>query len=227
MTTFDLQKINMRKIIFYLTLTLLISACGNKSFVAEKWENGKDKIVLRIDKGTKEKPEVFYMKAYYPNGNLFKEGLIKDSLEDGVWKSYYASGELKSKGSYSLGKKVGEYNIYYRDGKVEQNGTYEADSIVTAFLYDHYGKMMETDSTALWLDTTNTKPSWTDIQYALMHMECNMIFFDNYDRGTQACTCFLDVLQKKLTYNQYEMMTDRQISQLMIYIRPEYKDCLD
>jgi hypothetical protein len=54
-----------------------------------------------------------------------------------------------------------------------------------------------------------------------------MIFFDNYDRGTQACTCFLDVLQKKLTYNQYEMMTDRQISQLMIYIRPEYKDCLD
>jgi hypothetical protein len=208
-------------------LLISLTACGGKVFVAEKWENGKDKIVLRIDKGTQEKPEVFYMKAYYPNGNLFKEGLIKDSLEDGLWKSYYASGELKSKGYYNLGKKMGEYSIYYRNGKVEQNGSYESDSIVKAFLYDNYGKMMETDSTTLWLDSTRAQPKWSDVQYALMHMECNMIFFDNYDRGTQACTCFLDILQKELTYEKYQLMTDRQISQLMLYLRPEYKACLD
>jgi hypothetical protein len=216
----------MKKTILPL-LILLLSSCGAKSYVAEKWENGKDKIVLRIDKGTKEKPEVFYMKAYYPNGAIFKEGLIRDSLEDGVWKSYYASGEVKSKGSYTMGKKVGEYTIYYRDGKVEQNGSYDGDSIVQAFLYDNYGKMMEIDSTEMWLDTTGSKPKWTDVQYALMHMECNMIFFDNYDRGTKACTCFLDIIQKKLTYQKYQNMTDRQVSQLMLFVRPEYKECLD
>ena len=217
----------MKKINILFLLLLLASSCGGHVFVAEKWENGKDKIVLRIDKGTKEKPEVFYMKAYYPNGNLYKEGLIKDSLEDGVWKSYYASGELKSEGSYTLGKKVGDYTIYYRDGKVEQSGAYEGDSIVKASLYDHSGRMMEIDSTTLWIDSTNTKPKWTDIQYALMHMECNMIFFDNYERGTKVCTCFIDLIQQKLTYEKYQLLTERQISQLMLYLRPDYKDCID
>lgn len=217
----------MKKIFLTFLVVFTITSCGNKAYVVEKWENGKDKIVLRIDKGSKEKPEIYYMKAYYPNGNLFKEGLIKDTLEDGVWKSYYASGELKSKGSYSIGKKVGDYTIYYRDGKTEQNGTYEGDSIIKAYLYDHYGKMMEVDSTTLWLDSTNSKTKWTDIQYAIMHMECNMIFFDNYDRGTKACTCFLDIIQKKLIYDKYELMTDRQISQLMLFLRPEYNECMD
>ncbi len=213
----------MRKIFIPLLLLLTIS-CGGKMIVAEKWENGKDKIVLRIDKGTKEKPEVYYMKSYYPNGNLYKEGLVKDTLEDGLWKTYYASGEIKSKGSYSLGKKVGDYAIYYRDGKTEQSGIYEGDSLVEAYLYDNHGKMMEVDSTTLWL--SSGKPKWSDIQYALMHMECNMIFFDNYERGTKVCTCFLDVIQQKLTYEKYELMTDRQISQLMLFVGPEYQACI-
>jgi hypothetical protein len=207
-------------------IILLLSSCGGTVHVAEKWENGKDKIVLRIEKGTKEKPEIYYMKAYYPNGNLYKEGLIRDTLEDGIWKTYYATGEIKSKGFYAMGKKAGEYNIYYRSGKVEQTGTYETDSMVQAFLYDAHGKMMETDSTTLWLDTTNSQPNWKNVEYANMHMECNMIFFDNYDRGTQVCSCFLDVIQKKLTYPVYKNMTDRQISMLMKFIMPEYDACI-
>jgi len=218
----------MKKILLGVIAVILLSACGGKTYVLEKWENGKDKIVIRVDKGTKEKPEVFYIMTYYPNGKLFKEGLSKDSLEEGEWKSYYTTGELRWKGNFSQGKKAGEFNIYYRDGKVEQNGTYQADSMVTASLYDTRGKMMEVDSTALWLDTLNTKPKWTDIQYALMHMECNMLFLDNnFDRGTKACSCFLDVIQKKLTYEMYANMTERQVSLLMLHIRPEYKACLN
>jgi hypothetical protein len=216
----------MKKTMLTVIIALLLFSCGNNIFVAERWENGKPKIVLRIDKGTKENPEKYYMKSYYPNGNMFKEGLIVDSVEDGIWKSYYATGEIKSEGSYTMGKKVGDYTIYYRNGKVEQTGSYEADSITRAFLYDNTGRMMEIDSTDLWLDTTNSKPKWKDLEYAIMHMECNMIFFDNYDRGTQVCTCFLDMIQKKLTYERYEGMTDRQISLLMKYLMPEYAECI-
>ena len=215
----------MKKILISFIVLFISFSCGNNVFIAEKWENGKPKIVLRVDKGTKEKPEVYYMRAYYPNGNLFKEGLIKDTVEDGLWKTYYASGELKSKGSYVFGKKTGEYEIYYRNGITEQNGTYEGDSIIKAYLYDYNGKMMQTDSTTMWLGSGN--PKWTDVQYALMHMECNMIFFDNYDRGTKVCSCFMDLIQQKLTYEKYQLMTDRQISQLMKYLMPEYKSCID
>lgn len=216
----------MNKSIIYFIVIFLLISCGNKSYVAEKWENGKDKIVLRIDKGTKEKPEVYYMKAYYPNGHLFKEGLVKDSVEDGEWKTYYATGELKSKGFYSLGKRVGEYNIYYRDGKVEQTGKYEADSIIEASIFDINGKLMTVDSTDKWLDTTQSKPRWEDVDYATMHMECNMLFFDNYDRGTQVCTCFLDVIQEQLTIEKYQSLTERQVTFLMKYLMPEYTECI-
>jgi hypothetical protein len=209
------------------TIILILASCGGTIHVAEKWENGKDKIVLRIEKGTKEKPEVYYMKAYYPNGNIYKEGLIKDTVEDGLWKTYYATGEIKSKGSFSMGNKIGEYNIYYRDGKVEQTGMYEADSLIEAFLYDVSGKMMEIDSTVLWMDTTNQQPNWKDLEYANMHMECNMIFFDNYDKGTRMCSCFLDMIQKKLSYTRYKNFTERQISLLMKYTMEEYDACLD
>lgn len=217
----------MKNIILPFILLFLLSSCGGTIHVAEKWENGKDKIVLNIKKGTKEKPVEYYMKAYYPNGNIYKEGLIKDTLEDGEWKTYYATGEIKSKGSYTLGKKVGKYNIYYRNGKVEQTGTYEADSLLEAYLYDVSGKMMEIDSTVLWLDTNNAQPVWKDLDYAIMHMECNMIFFDNYDRGTQMCSCFLDLIQKKLAYTKYNNLTDRQISMIMKYTMEEYNDCLN
>lgn len=216
----------MKKLIQTILILLLFAACGNNSYVAEKWDNGKDKIVLRIDKGSKDKPEVYYMKVFYPNGNLCKEGLVKDSVEDGEWISYYATGEIKSKGSYSMGNKVGEYNIYYRDGKTEQTGKYEGDSIIEASIYDSYGKLITIDSTELWLDTSKTKPKWDDVNYATMHMECNMLFFDNYDRGTQVCSCFLDIVQHQLTIEKYQSMTERQITFLMKYLMPEYAECI-
>src|SRR5690349_19426171 len=205
----------IRKLAFIICLTSLLS-CGGKTIVLESWENGKPKITIHIKKGTKEKPEVYYMKTYYPNGNIFREGMVVDSLEDGEWKSYYITGEKKFKGRYILGKKDVDDTIYYRNGDMEQNGTDTADSITKASLYNEKGEMMEIDPTTTAIDPNRAPGSkWTNVEYANMHMECNMIFFDNFDNGSKLCSCFLDVAQQKVDYKKYQNMTDRQVSMLM------------
>ena len=44
---------------------------------------------------------------YYPNGQLYIKGELKDGVVDGEYEEYYEHGGLKSRGTFKNGEKVG------------------------------------------------------------------------------------------------------------------------
>lgn len=215
----------MKNIILHLVLTIALVSCGGKKYTLESYDNGKAKIVIEVLKGTKEKPEHYIFRAYYPTGQLYKEGEITDTVENGIWRTYYINGQVKSEGSYLDGKKNGIFNIYFRNGKIEQNGEYVDDSITKASIYTVQGGLLTEDTIENILSLNDT--IWADQEMANMHMECNMLFLDDFDRGSQVCLCFLEHMQTRISYSQYANLSERQISFLMKFVMPNYYKCIN
>lgn len=48
----------------------------------------------------------YFHRIYYRNGQLQAEGMVRDSLKDGLWKTYYSDGELDGELLFSKGEFV-------------------------------------------------------------------------------------------------------------------------
>ncbi|SMD37884.1 Antitoxin component YwqK of the YwqJK toxin-antitoxin module [Reichenbachiella faecimaris] len=65
------------------------------------------------------------VKEYYPNGNLFYLGFIKDNLEEGTWTYWYENGQKEEKGDYKQGKKEGLWKYWFEGGGLRKKASYE------------------------------------------------------------------------------------------------------
>jgi antitoxin component YwqK of YwqJK toxin-antitoxin module len=55
-------------------------------------------------------------KEYYPNGQVFVEGLYRRGRQDGEWMFYFDNGKLNRKAKYDNGKPDGPREIFRADG---------------------------------------------------------------------------------------------------------------
>ena len=113
----------------YIIILFLISifqiSCNTTDYkirkVKETFENGN----LRIVKFYKSDGDTIscFLKEYYENGQLKREGLIKDSIVHGYWKYYYENGNLMQTGEYIIDDSINNGNWTYsykqplKDGK--------------------------------------------------------------------------------------------------------------
>ena len=61
---------------------------------------------------------------HYPNGQLWKEGTLKDGKKHGPYVRYYPNGQLWLKGAFKDGKKHGPYVAYDYNGQLKSEGTW-------------------------------------------------------------------------------------------------------
>jgi antitoxin component YwqK of YwqJK toxin-antitoxin module len=67
-----------------------------------------------------------FVRLYYYNGNLEREGLMVNYVEEGEWKLYTDSGQLLNRINYSKGKLKGKFYEYFKSGKLKETGDYVA-----------------------------------------------------------------------------------------------------
>jgi hypothetical protein len=96
-------------IFFCVVLLSTFVACKQKSDiityeVVQAYYNTGE-VFRTIEKVNKHE---IYARAYWRNGNLQVEGMLRDSLKDGVWKTYYSDGILEGEYIFSNNKMVEE-----------------------------------------------------------------------------------------------------------------------
>jgi len=92
------------KFLFSLVLLFVFVACNQKKeekIQTRYYETGE----LHITKEIISEHE-HYNRVYYKNGQLQAEGMVRDSLQDGLWKTYYSDGVLKGELIFSKGQFV-------------------------------------------------------------------------------------------------------------------------
>jgi len=68
----------------------------------------------------------YYVRTYYPNGSIRKQGLRTRSLrQQGIWEYYYVNGKLKAIGEYIDGKWSGRWRWFNMAASLEFEGLYE------------------------------------------------------------------------------------------------------
>ena len=102
---------NRISVVLYFALFSLFIACNQKDktehIVADRYETGE---VYRTYK--KINDHEYEVHLYYRNGQIFKEGIVRDSLFEGPWKEYYNDGVLRGELILSKGRVVDE-NLKY------------------------------------------------------------------------------------------------------------------
>ena len=63
-------------------------------------------------------------KTYFLNGQLEKEGLMKNNKNVGEWKYYFENGQLETIGSYYENIPYGQWKSYYINGNIKSIGSY-------------------------------------------------------------------------------------------------------
>lgn len=91
--------------------------------VVESFANGTPRLVREIEEMDGKQFHV-YEKEYYEDGNLAKEGPVKDGQKDGEWKTYYRSGKIWNEGFYRDGKRSDTTIAYYENGNVRYVGVF-------------------------------------------------------------------------------------------------------
>jgi antitoxin component YwqK of YwqJK toxin-antitoxin module len=126
----------MKKIVLFLIVLFVVSACNSgdgkikkvklekDETILESFANGSPRIV-RVMKEKDGKNDFEYEKEYYEDGNLLKEGPIVDNSKNGTWKSYYRDGTLWSETNFVKGQIDGLSKSYYPNGKLKYEGSYQ------------------------------------------------------------------------------------------------------
>lgn len=123
----------MKNILLVVVVVFFISACqsgdGKKvrvkseEEVLESYANGTPRIVRTFDEADGKRQYTFE-KEYFEDGNLNKEGAIKDGHRHGEWKGYYRDGNLKNTGYFKNGKRNDTTIAYYENGNVKYVGIF-------------------------------------------------------------------------------------------------------
>jgi len=147
----------MKKYIVFVWAVLLLAACNStpekhkvgvltledNQEVVTKYINGNPNIVRTFEEKDGARTYV-YQKEYYEDGNLLKEGALKDGKRNGVWKSYYKDGKLWSEGEFVNGKMEGKTTSYHPNGQVRYSGEFKNGVKFGEWrFYDEDGKLLE------------------------------------------------------------------------------------
>jgi antitoxin component YwqK of YwqJK toxin-antitoxin module len=152
----------MQKIIFILSLTLVIFSCKNtpekespenenKTHVADSISKQQQKVVT--DSLKKKNPLLIlppdsnYTGEYldkYGNGIIKFKGDFRFGKRHGQWMSFYPSGLAWSEMHYNKGLREGPNLTYFENGKLRYSGFYKNDARDSVWLYyDTLGKVAE------------------------------------------------------------------------------------
>jgi Uncharacterized protein conserved in bacteria len=206
---------------------IFVTACNNTTEkIIQKWPNGQKKVTYTIFVGdTSNLLDVSY-KAYYPNGQIFKTGQIKNGLEVGQWAYYYQSGRLKSNGQFIEGRMDGDFETYYESGEVEQKGKYSRGQLLNLLLFNRDGttKKNEEDLTMYLVDNPQ---KWTTNQTEEIRIDCLMAIEPGYNNAAAFCDCILDSLQKHCNYSDIKRLTENQRGIILNYITHNQKECFN
>ena len=85
---------------------------GDLESIKAFYENGS----LKFEEILKDRKGKY--REYYPNGQLEEEGEVFQGEEAGLWKYYNEEGKLLSEGRYKEGKKIGKWKLYNLDGSL-------------------------------------------------------------------------------------------------------------
>jgi len=141
-----IRKMKMKNFIVLLVSIVMLASCGsenanktvesNDNKVAEdivqtpdgdhiisSYANGNPKVVKTFTLEG-EKREAVYEKEHYEDGNILKEGGLKNGKRHGIWKSYRRDGILWSEGNYDEGMRDGITITYHPNGKKYYEGEY-------------------------------------------------------------------------------------------------------
>ena len=140
-------------IVFVWALMVLVSCSDNNKVGNVTLEENEEAITTYINgnpqivKGFKETDGIktyVYQKEYYEDGNLLKEGPLKEDKRHGIWKSYHRDGSLWSEGEFVDGKMEGNTTSYHPNGQVRYNGSFK-DGIKSGEwrFYDEDGELLE------------------------------------------------------------------------------------
>lgn len=149
----------MKQIIFLVVTALMLVSCGgndagqnqeNKSeyvkegdVVVEKFVNGNPRLVRTIEKVDGVLVAV-YEKEYWDDGNILKEGPLKNGKRDGTWQSFYRDGVLWSEGSFNEGAREGVSITYHPNGRKKYHGFFtNGKKSGTWKFYDEEGEFIK------------------------------------------------------------------------------------
>lgn len=74
-------------------------------------------------------------KTYFLNGQLEKEGLMKNNKNVGEWKYYFENGQLETIGSFYENIPYGQWKSFYINGNIKTIGTYRSGKQQGAWEY--------------------------------------------------------------------------------------------
>lgn len=119
----------MRKIPGLFVVLLWLVGCQNNSMpgqgleVVTTFPDGSVKVdrMYHTPQGVKM---AYYEREYYPGGQLFKEGPLKNDKPDGLWKSYFQNSTLWSEGEFNEGVRNGLTRTYHDNGHLYYEGYY-------------------------------------------------------------------------------------------------------
>ena len=133
----------MKFLIVLLTSLVFLSSCGSENTdksgnkanttknnlkssgeeIISSYDSGKPKLIKSF-KNDGNKKVAYFEKELYEDGNVLKEGSLKDDKRHGVWKSFRRNGILWSEGDYSEGIRNGITITYHENGKIYYQGQY-------------------------------------------------------------------------------------------------------
>ena len=116
----------------------------NGEIIISKYINEQPQIIRKAEKIDGVEKNI-YEKEYYEDGNLLKEGPLKDDKRDGMWKSYYRDGgTLWSEGEFTDGMREGITKSYHPNGQVRYAGSFTNGKKFGEWrFYDENGELLE------------------------------------------------------------------------------------
>ena len=145
--------------------------------------------------------------AFYENGNLMKEGLIKNNTEEGEWKYYFDDGKLSSIGHFEKGSRTGNFTRYYDTGQIEQEGQYLNGEISEIKYFYRNGGIKPYD----YKITSVIKPNcieWTEEQKKKIKARCNQVLQFDFSNSYLFCDCAVDATSKHVDFSIVDTLSD-------------------
>lgn len=107
----------MNKLLSLFFLTILFS-CNNsqKRKVLDKWDNGKNKVVLTYD--NPNDTLTYLREAFYKSGKLFSKGHFLNGEQTGLWEWWYENGKKKDEAFLANGLYYKKRTHWYDNGKL-------------------------------------------------------------------------------------------------------------
>lgn len=207
----------IKKTLALLVASLMLISCSNQEVVVQKYTNGKAKVKYKILKGTAQEPVDFLFQAFYENGTLMKEGLIRNKKEEGEWKYYFEDGKLSSVGYYENGVRKGKYTRYYDTGEVEQEGDYADGKIIKTKYFFRNGAVKPDNYSVISV----IKPAcklWTEEQKQKVKKRCGQSMQFDFSNSFFFCDCAVDSASRHVDFNTIDTLTDFERNAIFLSI---------